>query len=144
MTPSSERALLFGGTSLITILAILFAGAAQQGCGFFPWMFPAILGVQLCFALGAGFITGPGSPGNREPLQAGLKTNAIASLSGPVFYAVAALNLLPPPCKDETGPLGILIVLLLLIFIIGPIAIVAGAAAGWAGGLLAHVNKAER
>src|SRR5260370_39210670 len=89
MAPSTQPALVLGGASLCATLAILIVGARQPGCAFFDWTFPAILAVQICFALAAGFATGYRRPHNREPLKAGLGTSLVAGLSRFIFFVVA-------------------------------------------------------
>jgi hypothetical protein len=101
-------------------------------------MFPAIVALQLCFALAAGFATGYRRPRNRHPLNAGLGTSLIASLSGFIFFGFSLTGLLPTTCGSYGG-LTIFFVSLILVFI-APVAIAGGAAAGWMGGFLARLK----
>lgn len=140
MRPSSQSALVFGAAGLCSTLAVLLAGAQQPGCSWFEWMFPAILGLQLCFALIAGFATGYHRPGNWEPVRAGLGTGLVASLSAFALVGLAAIGLLPPVCGEAEYGLAFGFLLVILIFFIAPVAIAGGAAAGGLGGLLAGAN----
>jgi hypothetical protein len=140
MAPSTQPALVLGGASLCATLAILIVGAQQPGCAFFDWTFPAILAVQIGFALAAGFATGYRRPHNREPLKAGLGTSLVAGLSGFIFFGVAATGLLPAVCSEGVNGIGLFYLVIILIFFIAPAA-VAGTAAGWLGGLLARTNR---
>lgn len=139
--PSAQPALVLGAASLCATLAILVAGAQQPGCSFFEWSLPAILALQLGFALAAGFVTGYRRPGNREPAKAGVGTGLVASLSGFVLFGIAATDLLPAPCGRSASSIGIGIFVLVLVLIIAPVAIAGGAVAGWLGGLLARTNR---
>jgi len=141
MAPSTQLALVLGGAGLCATLAVLLAGAQQPGCSFFEWSFPAILALQLGFALAAGFATGYRRLDNREPVKAGLKTSLIASLSGLILFGFVATALLPAPCVQGANGIGLFFLALILIFFIAPVAIAGGAAAGWLGGLLARANR---
>jgi hypothetical protein len=138
MARSTPPGLVLGAAALCVSVAFLLAGAEQQGCSFFFWMFPAILALQLCFALAAGYATGYRGGGDREPLKAGMKTNLIAALSGLILYALAGFHMLPAPCRDEAAPLGVLVVALVLTFFIPPVAVLAGAGVGWLGAQMAR------
>lgn len=143
MARSTPPGLVIGAVSLCVNIALLLAGAEQQGCSFFPWMFPAILALQICFAVAAGFATGYCGRGDREPLKAGMKTNLIATLSGLILYALAGFHMLPAPCKVEAAPLGVLVVPLVLTFFIAPVAVLAGAGAGWLGAQMSRMVHAK-
>jgi hypothetical protein len=140
VAPSTRPAIVLGGASLCATLAVLVAGSQQPDCSFFDWMFPAILALQLCFALGAGFATGYRQPPNRDPLNAGLGTSLVASLSGFIFFVFFVTGVLPGTCGSYHG-LAVLFVSLILVFIIAPVAIAGGAAAGWVGGLFARLKR---
>jgi hypothetical protein len=140
VAPSTRPAIVLGGASLCATLAVLVAGSQQPDCSFFDWMFPAILALQLCFALGAGFATGYRHPGNRNPINAGLATSLAASLSGLIFFGFSLTGVLPTSCGSYGG-LAVLFVSLILVFIIAPVAIAGGAAAGWVGGLFARLKR---
>ena len=140
MAPSTRPALVLGSASLCATLAVLLAGAEQPGCSFFNWTLPAILALQLCFALAAGFATGYRHPHNRESARAGLGTNLMASLSGLILYGIAGTGLLPPICGEDMNGLGVFVLTLMLLFFIAPVAVVGGGAAGWLGGLLARTT----
>jgi hypothetical protein len=102
-------------------------------------MFPAIVALQLCFALGAGFATGYRQSHNSLPVNAGLGTSLVASLSGFIFFGFSLIGVLPATCGSDHG-LAVLFVSLILTFIIAPVAIAGSAAAGWSGGQLARVK----
>jgi hypothetical protein len=140
MAPSTQPAIVLGAASLCATLAVLVAGAQQPDCSFFDWMFPAIVALQLCFALGAGFATGYRQPRNRHPLNAGLGTSLVASLSGFIFIGFSLIGVLPGTCGSYRG-LAVFFVSLILVFIIAPVAIAGSAAAGWVGGLLARLKR---
>src|ERR1700719_566234 len=141
MARSTQPALVLGGACLCATLAILLAGAGQPGCSFFLWILPAILALQLCFALVAGFVTGYRPPGDREPLKAGLRTNLIAGLSGPILFAIAATAFLPPVCGEYGHGFGTFVLVLVLTFLVAPVSVLAGAAVGWLGGQMARMNR---
>src|ERR1700686_3023704 len=122
MVPSTRPALVLGSASLCATLAVLVAGAEQPGCSFFNWMLPAILALQLCFALAAGFATGDRHPHNWQPAPAGLGTNLIASLSGLILYGIAGTGLLPPVCGEGMNGLGVFLLAMILLFFIAPVA----------------------
>ena len=140
MAPSTKPALVFGSASLCATLGVLLAGALQPGCSWFEWMLPAILGLQLCFALIAGFTTGYRRPGNWEPVRAGLGTGLLASLSAFALVGLGLTGIMPAACGEGATGLGFGLLLLILIFFIAPVAIAGGAAAGGLGGLLAGAN----
>src|SRR6202162_2190107 len=140
MAPSTKPALVLGSASLCATLAVLVAGAQQPDCSFFDWMFPAIVALQLCFALGAGFATGYRRPRNRHPPNAGLGTSLVAGLSGFIFFGFSLIGVSPTTCGSYHG-LAVFFVSLILVFIIAPVAIAGGAAAGWVGGLLARLKR---
>jgi len=141
MGRSTQPSLILGGASLCATVAILVEGAWQPGCSFFPWMLPAILALQVCFALVAGFVTGYRPPGDREPVKAGLRTSLLGSLSGPILFAFAGTAILPPLCGEGVYPIGIFVLVLTLIFAIAPVSILGGAAVGWLGGQMARMNR---
>jgi hypothetical protein len=138
MEPSIRPALVLGAASLCATLAILFAGAQQPGCSFFEWSLPVILALQLAFALVAGFAAGYRRPRDLEPLKAGLGTSLLASVSGFIFFSVAATGLLPGPCGQSSNRIAVLFLVLLLICVIAPVAAAGGAAIGWLGGFLSR------
>jgi hypothetical protein len=140
VAPSTRPAIVLGGASLCATLAVLVAGSERPDCSFFDWMLPAIVALQLCFALGAGFATGYHQPRNRHPLNAGLGTSLVASLSGFIFFGFSLTGLLPATC-GSSGGLTVFFVSLVLVFIIAPVAIAGGAAAGWTGGFLARLKR---
>src|SRR3979411_2588809 len=139
MTPATRPALVLGGASLCATLAVLLAGAQQADCSFFDWMFPAIVALQLCFALGAGFATGYRRPRTWHPVGAGLGASLVASLSGFIFFGFSLIGVLAARCGSDHR-LAVFFVSLILTFIIAPVAIAGGAAAGWSGGQLARVK----
>lgn len=141
MAPSTKPALVLGSASLCATLGVLLAGAQQPGCSWFEWMLPAILGLQLCFALIAGFATGYRRPGNWEPVRAGLGTGLLASLSAFALVGLELTGLVPAVCGEGANGIGFGFLLLILIFFIAPVAIAGGAAAGGLGGLLAGANR---
>lgn len=135
---STQPVLVFGGASLCATLAVLLVGAQHPGCSYPEWSFPAILALQLCFALAAGFATCYRRPHNRVPVKAGLRTSLVASLSGFIFVGLAATGLVPAICFQGENGIGFFFLVLVLIFFIAPVAIAGGAAAGWLGGRLAQ------
>jgi hypothetical protein len=141
MRRSTRPALILGGACLCATVAILVEGAWQPSCSFFPGMLPAILALQLCFALMAGFVTGYRPPRDREPVRAGLRASLIGSLSGPILFALNGTAILPPLCAEGVYPIGIFILVLILIFAIAPVSILGGAAVGWLGGQMARMNR---
>jgi hypothetical protein len=141
MARSTQPALVLGGACLCATLAILVVGAQQPSCSFFEWMLPAILALQLCFALVAGFVTGYRPSRDREPQKAGLRTNLIAGLSGPILLALAGTAILPPPCGEGVYPIGVFVLVLVLTFLVAPVSILGGAAVGWLGGQMARMSR---
>jgi hypothetical protein len=115
-------------------------GAQQPGCSYPEWSFPAILALQLCFALAAGFATGYRQPRNPHSVNAGLRTSLVASLSGFIFFGFSLTGVLPATCSREHGLIVFLSSLFLILFI-APVAIAGGAAAGWLGGRLAQMKQ---
>src|ERR1700693_5990940 len=103
MAPSTKPALVLGSASLCATLAVILAGAKQPDCSFFDWMFPAIVALQLCFALAAGFATGYRQPRNRHPVNAGLGTSLVASLSGFIFFGFSLIGPSPGTCGSYHG-----------------------------------------
>jgi hypothetical protein len=138
---TTQPVLVLGGASLCATLAVLLVGAQQPNCSFFDWMVPAIVALQLLFALVAGFATGYRQPRNPHSVNAGLRTSLVASLSGFILYGLGVAGLLPAICGEGAHGLGVFILVLTLIFFIAPVAIAGGAAAGWLGGLLARTNR---